>query len=182
MADYNIIQITPEKVEQVCMQTKPKPTYSMPTPTIITPEKVEQNTSSSHRPNTCPPSNITTINPPCKSEQNVVAIDLVQLRQVLAQAQKDVTERLKVYATLENLKEEAETRYSEDQVLAEKLKQLEEQISSSHKEIYDNIELLLNEYVTKELLNTEIASVRDAIEQSKQDLYNQLFPLIAAGL
>ena len=38
------------------------------------------------RPNACPPSNITTINPPCKPEQNVVAIDLVQLRQVLAQA------------------------------------------------------------------------------------------------
>lgn len=182
MADYNIIQITPEKVEEVCMQTKPRPTYSMPVPTPITPEKVEQNTSSSHKPDPCPPSNITTINPPCKSEQNVVAIDLVQLRQVLAQAQKDVTERLKIYATLENLKEEAETRYSEDQVLAERLKQLEEQISSSHEEIYDNIELLLNEYATKELLNTEIASVRDTIEQSKQDLYNQLFPLIAAGL
>ena len=59
---------------------------------------------------------------------------------------------------------------------------MEEQISSSHEEIYDNIELLLNEYATKELLNTEIASVRDTIEQSKQDLYNQLFPLIAAGL
>lgn len=66
------------------------------------------------RPNACPPSNITTINPSCKPEQNVVAIDLVQLRQVLNQAQKDVTERLKVYATLEHLKEEAETRYSED--------------------------------------------------------------------
>lgn len=182
MADYNIIQITPEKVEQACIQTKPKPTHSMPTPIIITPEKVEQNISSSHRPNTCPPSNITTINPPCKSEQNVVAIDLVQLRQVLNQAQKDVTERLKVYATLENLKEEAETRYSDDQSLNERIKHLEEQISSSHKEIYDNIELLLNEYATKELLNTEIASVRGTIEQSKQDLYNQLFPLIAAGL
>lgn len=126
MADYNIIQITPEKVEQACMQTKPKPTHSMPTPTIITPEKMEQSTSSSHRPNTCPPSNITTINPPCKSEQNIVSLDLVQLRQVLNQVQKDVTDRLKVYATLENLKEEAETRYSEDQILADKLKQLEE--------------------------------------------------------
>lgn len=181
MADYNIIQITPEKVEQACIQSKPRPEYSMPAPTPITPEKVEQNTSS-HKPNPCPPSNITTINPPCKSEQNVVAIDLVQLRQVLNQAQKDVIERLKVYATLENLKEEAETRYSDDQSLNERIKHLEEQISSSHKEIYDNIELLLNEYATKELLNTEIASVRGTIEQSKQDLYNQLFPLIAAGL
>jgi hypothetical protein len=66
--------------------------------------------------------------------------------------------------------------------LNERIKHLEEQISGANEEIYDNIELLLNEYATKELLNTEIASVHDAIEQSKQDLYNQLFPLIAAGL
>jgi hypothetical protein len=58
MADYNIIQITPEKVKKACMQTKP-------------------------RPNACPPSIITTINPPCEPEPNIVSLDLVQLRQVL---------------------------------------------------------------------------------------------------
>lgn len=177
MADYNIIQITPEKVEQACMQTKPRPTYSMPTPIIITPEKVEQNTSSSHKPNLCPPSNITTINPPCKPEQNVVAIDLVQLRQVLNQAQKDVTERLKVYATLENLKEEAETRYSEDQVLAEKLKQLEEVTQASLEEVYNNIEAILLEYATKELVNAEITAVQDTIEQVEQELTEHITQL-----
>lgn len=177
MADYNIIQITPEKVEQACMQTKPKPTHSMPTPIIITPEKMEQSASSSHRPNTCPPSNITTINPPCKPEQNVVAIDLVQLRQVLAQAQKDVTERLKVYATLQNLKEEAETRYSEDQVLAEKLKQLEEVTQASLEEVYNNIEAILLEYATKELVNAEITSVQDTVEQVEQELTERVTQL-----
>ena len=152
MADYNIIQITPEKVEQACMQTKP-------------------------RSNACPPSNITTINPPCKSEQNVVAIDLVQLRQVLNQAQKDVTERLKVYATLENLKEEAETRYSEDQVLAEKLKQLEEVTQASLEEVYNNIEAILLEYATKELVNAEITVVQGTVEQVEQELTERVTQL-----
>ena len=177
MADYNIIQITPEKVEEVCMQPKPRPIYSMPVPIPITPEQVGQNTSSSHKPNTCPPSNITTINPPCKPEQNVVAIDLVQLRQVLNQAQKDVTERLKVYATLENLKEEAETRYSEDQVLQEKIKQLEEVTQASLEEVYNNIEAILLEYATKELVNAEITAVQDTVDQVEQELTERITQL-----